>query len=280
MKAPRTERSADSRLAEALGHFGLLELGGELAEVAGHDAGEVVGGVADAVVGDAALREIVGADLLRAVAGTDLGAAVGAVLFLLLAELHFVKPGPHDLEGALLVLALRAAVLAADVEAGGQVEDLDGGFGPVDVLAARSTGAADFDAEVVGLQLDVDLLGFRHDRDGDGGSVDAALGFGGGDALDAVDAGFVFQGAEYLVAGDAEEDFLEAAHFRRAAGEVLGFPAAGVGVALVKAQQFGGEQRGLVAAGPGADLDDRVAVLIGIGGEQGVLEVLGELRDW
>ena len=60
------------------------------------------------------------------------------------------------------------------------MENLDGGLGAVDVLAAGATGAADFDAEVLGLELDIDFLGLGQDGDGDGGGVDAAVGFGGG----------------------------------------------------------------------------------------------------
>ena len=157
-----------------------------------------------------------------------------AVGFLLVAEFLFVEFGAEDLQGEFLVLDLRAAVFAADVEAGGKVENLDRGLGAVDVLAAGAAGAADLDAQVVGFELDIDFLGFRQHGHGDGGGVDAALGFGGGHALDAVDAGFVFQEAEHLVAGDFQDDFLEAADFRRAAVEVLAFPAADVGVALVQ----------------------------------------------
>ena len=43
-----------------------------IANVAGHEAGQIVEGEADAVVGDAVLGEIVGADFLGAVAGANL----------------------------------------------------------------------------------------------------------------------------------------------------------------------------------------------------------------
>src|SRR3712207_1111675 len=53
---------------------------GELFKVAAQGCLEVVGGHADAVVGYAPLREIVGAHLRRAVAGADLGLAEGTLL--------------------------------------------------------------------------------------------------------------------------------------------------------------------------------------------------------
>lgn len=66
----------DAGFGEAFGHFGFHELGGDFVEGAGHDGVDVVGGEADAVVGDAGLGEVVGADFLGAVAGADEGAAV------------------------------------------------------------------------------------------------------------------------------------------------------------------------------------------------------------
>lgn len=195
----------------------------------------------------------------------------------MLAHFAFVELRAQDLEGHFLVFDLGSAVLAADVEAGGEVEDLDGGFGAVDVLAAGAARATDFDAEIFGFEFDIDFLGFREDGDGDGGGVDAALGFGGGDALDAVDAGFVFEMAEDLIAGDAEDDFLEAADFGGAAFEVFAAPAAALGVALIETHQLRSEEGGFVTTGTGADFDEGVAVLVRIGGEEGVLEVAGEL---
>ena len=95
-----------------------------------------------------------------------------------------------------------------------------------------------------------------------------------------MDAGFVFQIAKNFLTGDFENDFLESADFGRAAFEMLAFPPAEVGVALIHAHQFGGEKRGFVTTGPGADFDERVAVLVGIGGEQGVLELGGKGGDF
>lgn len=58
----------------------------------------------------------------------------------------------------------------------------------IDLLPARSGGTEDVDADVSIGNLDLNLSGLRHDGDGDGGGMDAALGFCGGDALDAMDA--------------------------------------------------------------------------------------------
>ena len=90
------------------------------------------------MVGDAALRKVVGADALGAVAAADQRFALGgnlAVRFLLLFVLDARGQHAHCLR---LVLVLRAAVLAFDHGAGRQMGDAHGGVGLVDVLAART----------------------------------------------------------------------------------------------------------------------------------------------
>ena len=57
---------------------------GELVQLALQDRFQPVRGETDAVVGDPALREVVGPDLLRAVAGAHLAAALGRQLRVLL----------------------------------------------------------------------------------------------------------------------------------------------------------------------------------------------------
>ena len=60
---------------------------------------------------------------------------------------------------------------------------------------------------------------------------------------------------------DLGDDFLEAAFGAFADRQDLGLPALLGGVALVHAEQVAGEQRGLVAAGAGADFEDGVVVV-------------------
>src|SRR5437867_2776286 len=65
---------------QALGGIGRPERFGQLVNRAFQHLRQVVGGEADAVVGDARLREVVGADLGAAVAGRDLRLPLGRVL--------------------------------------------------------------------------------------------------------------------------------------------------------------------------------------------------------
>ena len=75
-KGPLQHSLADGGLvAEAL-----TSIGFEIVEGAVHDAGQVVLGQADPVIGDAVLREVVRADLLAAIARADLALARGRQL--------------------------------------------------------------------------------------------------------------------------------------------------------------------------------------------------------
>src|SRR5215218_9898348 len=73
----------------------------DVVELAREQLVEVVDGELDAVVGDAALGEVVGADLLRPLARADLRAPVGGQLGLLLGELLLVEPRAQDPHRAL-----------------------------------------------------------------------------------------------------------------------------------------------------------------------------------
>ena len=86
--------------------------------------------------------------------------------------------------------------------------------------------------------------------------MDATLGFGGGDALDAVDTAFEFELAVGAVADDAEDDFFEAASVVEIFGLELDFEIVRFGVAGVQPKEFGCEEAGFVATSAGADFDD------------------------
>ena len=112
-----------------------------------------------------------------------------------------------------------------------------------------------------------------------GAGVDAALRLGGGHALHAVAAGLEAQLAVDAVGGGGQaaragrvlqphDHFLEAAEIRRALAHDLAAPALALGVAQVHAQQVGGEQRRLLAAAAGADLDEGRARVVRVARQQ------------
>src|SRR4029078_9870647 len=92
-----------------------------------------------------------------------------------------------------------------------EVRDPDGRVGRVDALATGAGRAGDVDLEVVVVDLDPDLPGLRHHRDGRVRGVDAALRLGLGDALDAMRAALVLEHGVGAFALDAEHDLLVAA---------------------------------------------------------------------
>jgi len=119
----------------------------------------------------------------------------------------------------------------------------------LDALAARSAGAHHVDAQLLRVDLDVDLVGFGHHRDRDGRGVDASLRFGRRHALDAVYAALVLQAAEDAVAGDRRDDFLHAARAALRHRQQLDLPAAAFGVARVHSKEIAGEERRLLPSG-------------------------------
>src|SRR6185369_4596032 len=80
--------------------------------------------------------------------------------------------------------------------------------GGVHALAAGTTGSEDVDAEIVGVDLDIDLLRFRQHRYRRGGRMNAALGFRGGNALDAMHTGLAAKESVRIGTPDREDGFL------------------------------------------------------------------------
>src|ERR1700736_6335634 len=91
---------------------------------------------ADAMVGDAILREVVGADFFAAVAGTDHGLALFGQSFLLLLHFELVEPRAQNAHPLFAVLDLRFLVLATDYGVRGNMRDADRRVRRVDGLAA------------------------------------------------------------------------------------------------------------------------------------------------
>ena len=141
------------------------------------------------------------------------------------------------------------------------------------MLASGSAGTAYFDAEIFRADFYVHFLRFRHDGHGGGGSMDAPLRFRSGNALHTVHAAFIFQESEHFFPGNAADDFLESAHVRRAAFQMLEAPAAFFRKTMVHPQQVSGKQGGFIPARSGADFNDGVPVFRRVAGKQAVLHV-------
>ncbi len=157
--------------------------------------------------------------------------------------------------------------------------DPDRAVGGVDRLAAGTAGAEHVDAQILVVDLDVDLLGLGQHRHGRRRGVDAALRLGLRHALHAMHAGFEFEPRKHALAGDVGDDFLVAAGRRFAGREHVDLPAMPVGVALIHAEQIAGEQGRLFAAGAGAQFEDRALLVGGVLGQELNFQLTLELVD-
>src|SRR4030095_7858921 len=275
--------SAPSRLRQLFLEPLGLEVGGngldELVEVAVEDVLEAGGREADAMVGDARLREVVRPDLLGAVARSDHALALGGDRPLLLGLLDLEEPRLQHAHRLGLVLDLAALVLALDDEAGRQVRQAHGRGGGVDALASGTRRAETIHAYVFVAPLAVPVLGFSQDGDGGRGGVNAARGLRRRHPLNPVNASLVLELRVRALALDEDRDRLDAPDPRVVAVHDLDLPAPALGGAVGQAEERRGEERRLVAAGAGADLQEDVARVVGVLGQEQDLELLLDGRQ-
>ena len=100
-----------------------------------------------------------------------------------------------------------------------------------------------------------------------------------GNALHAMRAGFEFQFRKRAAALHLGDDFLVTAHGAFAGRDHLDLPALQGRKPLIHPEQVAGEQRGLVAAGAGADFQHHVAVVHGVFRQQRDADLLLEIGD-
>src|SRR5580658_64760 len=93
---------------------------------------------ADSVIGEAILREVVGANLFAAIAAADLRLALCRLRGMLLLHLHFVESRTQNTHRLLAVLDLRLLILATHDGVRRQMRDAYRGVGCVDALSARA----------------------------------------------------------------------------------------------------------------------------------------------
>ena len=138
----------------------------------------------------------------------------------------------------------------------GQMGDAHRALGLVDVLAARALRAIDVDAQILVVDLDVDVFGLGQHRDRRRRGMDASARFRHRNALYAMHAALEFELGVDARAVHFQRRVLDAAEIALGAVHDFGLPALKLAIALIHLEQIGREQRGLVAAGAGADFDD------------------------
>ena len=224
------------------------------------------------MIGDAALREIVGADLCGAVARADHRAARGRFRIVRLRGIELEEAALEHAHCLFAVLYLAALILALHDEPRWDVGDPYRGRGLVDVLAARAAGAVGIHPYIIWVYHDLHVLRLGKHGDGRRARVDAPLGFRFGHALDAVDAAFEFHAgigvfAVYLENGLLHAAYLGIVHVDHLELEIMPF-----GVTGIHAEKGRAEERRLIPAYARADLDYDVALVVRILGEEHELQ--------
>src|SRR5206468_1636943 len=134
---------------------------------------------------------------------------------------EFEQAGTKNFQRLRLVLVLGLLVLLNDHQTAWQVRDAHSAVGRVDRLPAWTRGAINVDPQVLVVDLHIDVLRLRQNRDCRRRSVDAPAAFGHRHALHAVDAALELEAREHAWAVDRGHRLLVAADFRRARGDEL-----------------------------------------------------------
>ena len=129
-----------------------------------------------------------------------------------------------------------------------------------------------------GFDLHVHILGLGQHGHGHRRGMHAALRLRLRNTLHAVDAALPLHLGVDALALDDGYDLLVSAHAGLGNGEQLDLPAVLFREALVHAEDLGGKQRGLVAAGAGANFENDVLLVVGILGQQQHLDLFFQGR--
>ena len=160
----------------------------------------------------------------------------------------------------------------------GKVRDAHRRIRHVDVLAAGARGAEGVDAQIVELDVDLDLVvHLRVDEHRGERGVPPRVGVERRDAHQPVHADFRLQQAVGVLAVDLEGDRLDARAFALQPVGDHGLEALALGPAQVHAQQHLGPVLAFGAAGAGVDGDDGAARVVFAGEQHGGLEALQQL---
>ena len=130
------------------------------------------------------------------------------------------------------------------------------------MLAACAGSAVDLHFDILGPEVDIDLLHLWQHRDGRGRGVHAPAGLRLRHALDAVDAGFELEARIRPIAADDKVSFLNTAQLRIVVVEQLHAIAALFRVHRIHAVEVRGEQRTLLSTHAAANFNDDIFVVV------------------
>src|SRR5450759_892977 len=224
-------------------------------------------GVADLVAGAQVLHHLVRVQHVAADLAAEIdvahfaalpGELVGEAVLLAIHQLGLEHAHGHG-----LVLQLRALVLALHHDVGGEMRDAHGGAGLVHVLPAGAAGAIGVDAQVIVVDLDVDVVAHqRRGVDGDEARVPAVGRVERAHAHETVDPSLSLEQPIYVLALHSQGGALEAGFVAFLRVVHLDLERTVLEPAQVHAQQHLGPVLRLGAAGAGMDGHDRAALVV------------------
>ena len=151
--------------------------------------------------------------------------------------------------------------------------DADRRISCVDRLPTRSGRAESVNAQVFGLNLDVNFFGLGQHRYRNRRSVHTPLLFRLRNSLHAMDAALIFQLRINSLAFDEGNHFFQPTHARLGGREHLDLPALALGKARIHAEDLGGKERGFVSPGSSANFQHDVFFVVGVLGKQQKLQL-------
>ena len=239
------------------------------------------------MVGDASLWIVVGANLCRAVAGGYHCLSLGGDVVQILLVLLVVNEGAQACQGSFLVFGLVAGfgtfnqdflVLVGEGVAP-HVACSYAGLNLVYVLATGTAGAEGVPLDGTFVDFHVKFFGFGKDCYRCSTRVYSALCLSGRYALNAVNTALVLHDAVNSLAGNAEDDFLEATRGTFVETGDGHLPSLGLNVLAVHAEKVAGKNCRFVAAGAATNFHNYVLVIFGVGRDEKELYLVFKFGD-
>ena len=231
----------------------------------------------DAVIGDAVLWTVVGANLFTPVASANQRLSRNGVCAALSLLFSGEKAAAQDRHPFLFIAQLAALVLHLHHRAARDVRDAHRRVSGVDPLSSVSGCALNINTNVTFRDHKVDRLSNGEHDHRCGARVNAPRGFGCGDALNAMHSRLPLEGGPCARSAHFSHRFAHATECRLAQAVHLHLPAASLRVAKIAAEEFTGEDPRLITARRRTHFNQHILAIVRIRVEQECGESLNQV---
>ena len=232
----------------------------------------------DTVIGHPSLRVVIGADTLGTISTTNQQSARLCLLTLLLLQLGAHNPCLQYAHRTGTVLVLGTLILTLHHDARRQMGKSNRRIGLVDVLATGTRGAEGINFQIGRIDLHrLNLIYLRQNSHRACRGVNTPLGFGLRHALHAMGSRLKLEARIGSLPDDLGHHLFVAAMLSQAFADHLYLPPSQLSITAVHPKQITGKQGGLIATGPCADLEENILVVVGIPGQQQLLQIQFQL---